>query len=166
MTVLVLFALRGPSTAYDVKLQLEHFAKEFWAVPHTQVYRECERLEAAGLLESRQHEEGRRRRVYTVTDHGLDAVRRWVREPATASMQIRDVNQVKLMAAEFSTPEDVRRMAEAQVAAYRERLDGLDRLVERFAGRPGLATRMRSVEMGRAVYLAAIEFWAGVAAGR
>jgi PadR family transcriptional regulator AphA len=140
--VLVLIALRGPSTAYDVKRALARLAGEYWSAPHTQVYRECARLSSAGR----------------------DAVVAWVREPTDSSMEIRDVASLKLFAAELSTPDHVRALAERQVAEYRRRLALLDDVEARFGGRPELALRMRNVVMGRAVYEAALAFWEDVAA--
>jgi DNA-binding PadR family transcriptional regulator len=162
--VLVLIALRGPSTAYDVKRGLARLAGEYWSAPHTQVYRECARLAAAGLLDEQVEKAGRRRRVYELTDMGRDAVTAWVREPTDSSMEIRDVASLKLFAAELSTPEDVRALAEGQVADYRRRLRILDDAEARFEDRPELALRMRNVAMGRAVYEAALAFWQRVVA--
>jgi PadR family transcriptional regulator AphA len=162
--VLVLIALRGPSTAYDVKRALARLAGEYWSAPHTQVYRDCARLGAAGLLHEQVEEGGRRRRVYDLTEAGREVVTAWVREPTDSSMEIRDVASLKLFAAELSTPEDVRALAERQVADYRRRLAVLDDAEARFAGRPELALRMRNVAMGRAVYDAALAFWEDVAA--
>jgi DNA-binding PadR family transcriptional regulator len=162
--VLVLIALRGPSTAYDVKRALARLAGEYWSVPHTQVYRECARLAAAGLLHEQVEKRGRRRRLYELTAAGRDAVTAWVREPADSSMEIRDVASLKLMAAELSTPEHIRALAERQVADYRRRLAILDEVEARFTGRPELALRMRNIAMGRAVYNATLAFWEGVAA--
>jgi PadR family transcriptional regulator, regulatory protein AphA len=162
--VLVLIALRGPSTAYDVKRALARLAGEYWSAPHTQVYRECARLSSAGLLDEQVERGGRRRRVYDLTDAGRDAVVAWVREPTDSSMEIRDVASLKLFAAELSTPDHVRALAERQVAEYRRRLALLDDVEARFGGRPELALRMRNVVMGRAVYEAALAFWEDVAA--
>lgn len=162
--VLVVVALRGPSTAYDVKRALARLAGEYWSAPHTQVYRECARLAAAGLLEEEVEPAGRRRRLYDLTAAGREAVTGWVREPVEESMAIRDVASLKLLAAELSTPADVRALAERQVASYRRRLAILDAVEERFGDRPELAPRLRNVAMGRGVYRAALEFWEGVAA--
>jgi PadR family transcriptional regulator AphA len=162
--VLVLIALRGPSTAYDVKRALARLAGEYWSAPHTQVYRECARLAAAGLLHEEVEEGGRRRRVYELTAAGREAVTAWVREPTDSSMEIRDVASLKLFAAELSTTEDVRALAGRQVAEYRRRLALLEDAEARFADRPEVALRMRNVAMGRAVYEAALAFWEDVAA--
>jgi PadR family transcriptional regulator AphA len=161
--VLVLIALRGRSTAYDVKRALARLVGEYWSTPHTQVYRECSRLAAAGLLHEHVEEGGRRRRVYELSPAGHEAVSAWVREPTESSMEIRDVALLKLFAAELSTPEDVRALAERQAADYRRRLEILDATEARFAARPELALRLRNVALGRAVYNAALAFWQEVA---
>jgi PadR family transcriptional regulator, regulatory protein AphA len=161
--VLVVIALRGPSTAYDLKRALARLAGEYWAVPHTQVYRECARLAASGMLDEQVEPSGRRRRVYELTAAGHDAVTAWIREPTDSSMEIRDVASLKLSAAELSTPDDVRALAERQVTAYRRRLAILDDLEARYGERPELALRIRNIAMGRAVYNAALTFWQGVA---
>lgn len=161
--VLVVIALRGPSTAYDLKRALARLAGEYWAVPHTQVYRECARLAASGMLDEQVEPGGRRRRVYELTAAGRDAVTAWIREPTDSSMEIRDVASLKLSAAELSTPDHVRTLAERQVNVYRRRLAILDELEARYGERPELALRIRNIAMGRAVYAAALTFWQGVA---
>lgn len=160
--VLVLIALRGPSTGYDVKRSLVRLAGEYWAVPHTQVYRECSRLAGAGLLQEDEEATGRRRRRYALTPAGREAVDAWVREPTDQTMAIRDVASLKLSAAELSTAADVRALAERQVADYRRRLAILDELEARYGSRPELALRTRNIAMGRGVYRAALTFWEGV----
>jgi DNA-binding PadR family transcriptional regulator len=160
--VMTLIGLRGESTAYDVKRQLDYFGKEFWAVPHTGVYRECERLCDRGLLAASQEESGRRRRAYSLTDRGQEALVEWVRTPTESTMQIRDIAQVKMMAAELSTKDAVRELATAQARVYRERLARLEALAERFSS-PRFRLRTVSISMGRAVYTAAAEFWENVA---
>jgi PadR family transcriptional regulator, regulatory protein AphA len=39
----------------------------FWTVPHSQLYRECDRLAGAGLLEVEQEVESRRRKRYALS---------------------------------------------------------------------------------------------------
>jgi DNA-binding PadR family transcriptional regulator len=160
--VLGMIALRGPSTAYDVKRAMAHLTEEFWAVPHAQYYVETERLEQLGLLHSEQEPQGRRRRVYTVTPAGEKALDAWLAEPAFESIQLRDVALLKLFMSERMNPESVQALAQAQLAAYHQRIEVLDRVTERFQDRPDLASRLTTVAFGRAVYEAAINFWTTV----
>jgi DNA-binding PadR family transcriptional regulator len=71
--VLGLIALRGPSTAYEVKRALGRIADEYWPVPHVTPYRVTAELERLGLLTAEQEQGGRRRRVYSLTDGGRSA---------------------------------------------------------------------------------------------
>lgn len=161
--VLGMVGLRGPSTAYEIKRALGHLAGEFWAVPHVQHYREAQRLEAAGLLRAAEERTGRRRRTYSLTPSGRQALRRWLADPVAGTMEIRDEGELKLFFAELAPPGAVAALAEAQAEAYRRRLRALAQLEARFAEDPSRAPRLGPARMGRAVYRAALRFWEGVA---
>ena len=161
--VLGMAALRGPSTVYDLKRAIEHLTGEFWSVAHVQHYRESERLERLGLVTSHQEPEGRRRRVYEVTDAGLASLRSWLAEP-TATFELRDEGLLKLFFSELGECESVAALARQQAARYEARLAALEALAERFEPRPDLAVRLTPMRFGRALYRAAIDFWSSVAA--
>ena len=65
--VLGLLERGEPATPYDLKQIAQLSTNNFWSVPHTQLYTECARLAAEGLLDERQEQTGRRRRVYRLT---------------------------------------------------------------------------------------------------
>jgi DNA-binding PadR family transcriptional regulator len=155
--VLASVVRRGPCSAYDVKVRLDLVAGDFWRVPHTQVYRECERLADAGLLEQDQEDAGRRRRLYRATKEGHAAARKWARVPTEDLMSVRDLGRLKILAAEFSTPEDVHVLAQRQVLAYQLRIDALAHLL----GRPGAEDpqTLLCLELARELHEAALAFW-------
>lgn len=161
--LLGMLCLRGPSTAYDLKRAMGRLSGEFFSVGHTQHYAETARLEEMGLLRSQQEDTGRRRRVYTITPEGRAEVAAWLGSPAGESMQIRDVAQLKLFFGELATRADLVRLAEEQVRLYRARLEQLEWMEAEFGGRTDLGYRIASLELGRAVYRAGVEFWSGVA---
>ena len=68
----------------------------FWSTPHAQVYREPERLAAAGLLAERREETGRRRRFYAITDAGRAALDAWRRRRPRETPELRDPGVLKL----------------------------------------------------------------------
>src|SRR3954451_10773844 len=72
--VLALLEQFGESTSYDIKQAIEMSIQNFWAVPHTTAYEEPARLAAGGYLAARQEEGGRRRRVYSLTEAGREAI--------------------------------------------------------------------------------------------
>lgn len=96
--VLTLLDVFGESTPYDLKQALERSIQNFWPVPHTSFYAEPERLAGAGLLSERREQQGRRRRLYTLTDEGRRALRAWRDSPEVAPPQLRDEGVLKLFA--------------------------------------------------------------------
>ena len=65
--VLGLLEQAEPATPYDLKRLAQLSTNNFWSVPHTQLYTECARLAGEGLLDERQEQTGRRRRIYRLT---------------------------------------------------------------------------------------------------
>jgi PadR family transcriptional regulator, regulatory protein AphA len=96
--VLTLLDVFGESTPYDLKQALERSIENFWPVPHTSFYAEPERLAGVGLLSERREQQGRRRRLYSLTDAGRDALREWRDSPDVAPPQLRDEGVLKLFA--------------------------------------------------------------------
>jgi PadR family transcriptional regulator AphA len=96
--VLTLIELFGPSTPYDLKGALERSIENFWQVPHTTFYAEPTRLAAAGLLSEQQESGGRRRKVYSLTHSGREALRRWRESPELTPPQLREEGVLKIFA--------------------------------------------------------------------
>ena len=94
--VLGLVRAFGPCTPYDLKQALEKSVANFWPIPHTTFYAEPERLAAAGLLAVDQEEGGRRRKTYSLTPAGQEAIAAWVAEPTAAPPQLHDELVLKL----------------------------------------------------------------------
>jgi PadR family transcriptional regulator AphA len=157
--VLGITALRGPSTPYDLKRFVQLSIGHFWPFPHTQLYAEPERLAEAGLLEETREEGGRRRRHYTITDAGRERLGEWLEEPVTSPTEIRDLGVLKLFFSELTGIEEIVALAHEQAAAHRAKLAVYDSIMERFADRPDLATRLLSVELGTRLAHAAAGFW-------
>jgi DNA-binding PadR family transcriptional regulator len=161
--VLGLIALRGPSTAYEVKRALSRITSEFWPVPHVTPYRATKELARAGMLTSEQERGGRRRRVYSLTDEGRSALRAWLSESTSETMTIRDPGQLRLLFAELTDPAAIAELARAQIGVYEARLATLDATEARLAGDAVRASRLGPLQLGRAVYSAALTFWSSVA---
>ena len=161
--VLGLIALRGPSTAYEVKRALSRITNEFWAVAHVTPYRATSELERLGMLTAEQERGGRRRRVYSLTDEGRSALRTWLSEPTSETMTIRDPGQLRLLFAELADPPAIAELARAQIRDYETRLATLDATEARLAGDAIRAQRLGPLQLGRAVYSAGLCFWRSVA---
>ncbi|MGE5527457.1 MAG: PadR family transcriptional regulator [Methanosarcina sp.] len=102
--VLALLAEFGDSTSYEIKQRLEMSIQNFWPVPHTTAYEEPARLAAGGYLSARQEEGGRRRRIYSLTEQGREALAEWAAAPTAAPPQLRDEGMLKVFAGADPVP--------------------------------------------------------------
>ena len=129
--VLAVLAEFGEMTSYDIKQAMESSIQNFWPVPHTTAYEEPARLAAAGYLSAKQEEGGRRKRIYSLTQAGREALDEWAAEPEAAPPQLRDELMLKVFAG--ADPEALR---ESRVAWHEAKLEELR----------GYLTMVRSVE--------------------
>jgi DNA-binding PadR family transcriptional regulator len=157
--VLGITALRGASTPYDLKRFVQLSIGHFWPFPHTQLYAEPERLAQAGLLTETREESGRRRRHYEITDAGRERLDDWLVEPVTSPNEVRDLALIKLFFSELTEPEAMEALAAEQAAAHRAKAAIYEAIRERYTGRPDLAHRLLSVELGIRLSDAAAGFW-------
>jgi DNA-binding PadR family transcriptional regulator len=119
--VLGLVAL-GATTPYAMKQTAARSVGYFWNFPHSQLYAEPSRLAELGLLAEEREDHGRRRRVYTLTPAGREALDDWLREPTSEQTQIRDTGLLKLFFGEGLGPDELAALARAQEEAHRARL--------------------------------------------
>jgi PadR family transcriptional regulator AphA len=114
--VLGLIDRAGAATPYDLKRATASMSG-LWALRHDQVYREPERLAAAGYLTEEREEAGRRRRRFRVTPAGRRALRGWLAEPTGEFTELRDPGLLQLFLGADPGP-----LAERQLAAHAKRL--------------------------------------------
>jgi PadR family transcriptional regulator AphA len=107
----------GPSTPYDLKRMHAISVGHFWSIPHSQLYAEPERLAKAGFVSEEREEGGRRRRRFTITKAGEEALDAWLADPESPSPELRDVSLIKIF---FGAETDA--VAERQVAAHEQML--------------------------------------------
>jgi PadR family transcriptional regulator, regulatory protein AphA len=121
--VLGLLELAEPATPYHLKRLAQVSTSNFWSVPHTQLYTECARLAAEGLLDERQEQSGRRRRTYRLRDRGRRLLDEWRNEPTGDLYELRDESTLKLF---FGG--DPAGLAASQLEAHRRRLKAYEQL--------------------------------------
>jgi PadR family transcriptional regulator AphA len=171
--VLGLIEREGPSTPYELKGHVAATIGHFWSFPHALLYKEPPRLVELGLLTEEREANGRRRRLFTITNRGRAAIQSWLAKPSQESTELRDAGLLQLFFADLGSTDDRRALAVAQLAIHRAALAGYedDQRVEGIInGSNGAA---RTVEHWRGVTLpmgllyerAALQFWEGVAAG-
>lgn len=103
--VLGLLAEWGPMSGYDIKRWFDRGLGQIWSASHSQVYTELRRLTEFGWARMEREEQEQRpdRKVYTVTQEGIDALAAWQRRPS-APIQIRDELLLKLALGRFAPP--------------------------------------------------------------
>jgi PadR family transcriptional regulator AphA len=158
--VLALVELLQPATVYDLKRLAHSSVFNFWALPHTVLYTESDRLAEVGLLVSEQEEGGRRRRRYTLSEAGLQVLEQWRAAPSDQFREVRDPGLLRL----FGGTEE-RGLAIAQLALHREKLDEYEQLHDQLASHERFTAGMRlTLEAGIGIEREYVRFWSAVAA--
>ncbi|MGC4932508.1 PadR family transcriptional regulator [Gordonia sp. DT30] len=113
-----------PGTGYEISRQFDRSIGHFWSATHQQIYRTLRKLHADGLVGYEPIvQDGRPdKKVYSLSEDGREALRRWVATP-TPIQQLRDDLGVKIRAAERSTLPDLIAELERHRGLHVERLD-------------------------------------------
>lgn len=155
--VLGLLALQGPATSYELNALVDESIGNFWQFPRSQLYAEPRRLVAFGLVDEEQEVGGRRRRTYTITDAGRDALDDWLRSPA-GFPELRDGGLLRLFFADLVEPEAVFSLADEQLRLHRDRLETYETLMR--SGRAdGFRGATATLRMGMHYERAEVAFW-------
>lgn len=163
-TVLGLVARLDGATPYDLKREVSKSIGYFWAFPHSQLYAEPPRLVELGLLREEREESGRRRRTYTITRRGRQALHGWLREPTDEPTQIRATGLLKLFFADALEPEQVQELALAQERVHRERLAHYREVDRLLSDRNDVPFPHATLRMGILCETAFVRFWSDIAA--
>src|SRR5215216_3772691 len=121
--VLGLINAAGEATPYDLKRMVAVSLGNFWSLNHAQLYSEPERLTGAGYLTERREERGRRRKLYSITKSGRDALRDWLRTPTEEFTELRDLGLLQLFFGAEPGP-----LAAVQLGIHHDKLAQYERL--------------------------------------
>lgn len=151
--VLGLVEQLGKATPYDLKTVAASSTNFLFQLPHTQIYTQCERLVAEGLLHERREEGGRRRRVLTITDAGTQALQQWRDDPTVVPVEARDLGLLKIFLGA-----DPAVIGPDQVAAHRAQLERYRRMAAE--GGDDMPGGMRAaLTFGTQYQQTLVEFW-------
>lgn len=121
--ILALLA-RQPSTGYQLSARSRRPLGYFWSARHSQIYPELGKLLDAGLVRfaTGPGPGPRDKKVYSITDTGLAALRDWVpRNPAPADGS-RDELVLKAYASWTADPEQARQLFAGQIRQHQQQV--------------------------------------------
>lgn len=151
--VLGLLSMSGEATPYDLKQMVSATVGHFWSLPHSQLYAEPTRLARAGYVTENREQDGRRRKLYALTDRGREALQEWLAVLTPEPYVLRDLALLKLF---FGA--DVRELAEAQVETHRQKLSEYESLGEQIAEQGPLGPRL-ALDLGTRHERETVRFW-------
>lgn len=141
-SILGLLSYAPELSGFEVKKWADLSLRFFYASPATsQIYRELEKLESAGLAASRvvPGESARSKRVYRITGTGRAELKRWVEEAPVEPPMLRDSMVLRAWLGHVADPERLRELLAEHRRQLEEALEGLRRLEESSAGDPHFA---------------------------
>lgn len=128
--------LEGEASGYDLAKGFNASVANFWTATPQQLYRELDRMEREGLVSARVIRQDRRpdKRLFSLTDAGLDALRAYIADPIGRPTAIRDGLLVKVQCADIGELTVVRADIADRMDWARTKLTGYERLRERLLG--------------------------------
>ncbi|MGW1747016.1 PadR family transcriptional regulator [Streptomyces sp. NPDC002092] len=113
--------LEGEASGYDLAKGFEASVANFWMATPQQLYRELERMESEGLVSARVVQQERRpnKRLFSLTEAGLEVLRDYVGEAPAKPPALRDELMVKVQCVDIGDAGDF----EAVRASVAERFE-------------------------------------------
>ena len=156
-----------PMTGYDIRKRITHGMSYFWDMGYGQIYPALKALEREGLVERevQQGPTGPSRKVYSVTEEGLKALRGWLSKPIRKESMRYEI----LLKLTFGShvPVDV---SLKRIKEFRERNLGNLKMMEAYEEElrqvlgqsPDHLYLLLTVLMGKGIYRSHVE-WADIA---
>lgn len=126
--------LDGDATGYELAKRFDIAASNFWHAQRAQLYAELSRMEEKGLVSGQTVVQTARpnKRVFTLTDEGIEALRRFVSEPSDRAA-FKDDLLVKITAVDVADHDaalaDIERRRESAVAQLTRYEDDVERML-------------------------------------
>jgi PadR family transcriptional regulator AphA len=150
----------GARTGYEIKTISDISTRFFWGASYGQIYPELRRLEEAGFVTSEDDARGGlRRRAYSLTSAGEEALHDWLVADAPLEYAVRDEGLLKVffgdLGSEAELLENVRRLR-------RDHEERLGRFREIEAGVKRRDSTVRALEYGIAFLEWNVRWWRSV----
>jgi DNA-binding PadR family transcriptional regulator len=106
------FLTTEPASGYQLAQEFGESMGWFWYASHSQIHPELRRLEEQGLVRSEvSDEDGRGKRIYSITDTGVADLERWLAEE-TDYPPVRDPERIRLIFLDLLSTPDIRKHLE------------------------------------------------------
>jgi PadR family transcriptional regulator AphA len=121
--ILGLLAFWGPLSGYDLKRLFDHTLAPMWGAAQSQIYKELRRMKELGWVDMEREEQESRpdRKIYSITDQGHAALRKWQAQPPGV-FQLRDDLLLKVLFGSFASPGDLGRNLRTSIVTHEMRL--------------------------------------------
>jgi len=105
-------------SGYDIRKWIEWSMRFFYGSPaYSQIYSELKKLEKLGLVSSRvESASSRNRRLYKITDAGLDAVTKWANEAPLDPPVLKHGPLLRVTLAHLTTPARLKEILQEHLA--------------------------------------------------
>ncbi|BBY42286.1 PadR family transcriptional regulator [Mycolicibacterium celeriflavum] len=105
-------------SGYDIRKWIDWSMRFYYGSPaYSQIYTELKKLEKLGLVTSRSDDTGaRNRRLYKITEAGLDAVTRWANEAPVDPPNLKHAPLLRVTLGHLTTPERLKEVLQEHVA--------------------------------------------------
>jgi PadR family transcriptional regulator, regulatory protein AphA len=157
--VLGLLAQAHGVTPYDLKAMVAGGIGNLWSLQHTQLYAEPERLTKAGYLTETREDGGRRRKLYSITSAGREALAAWLGSgPGDDLPEVRDIGLLKVY---FGA--DPSSFAAKLAEVHRVKLREYEALEEALRDDPELAGPLTALRAGLGHEREWVRYWTALA---
>jgi DNA-binding PadR family transcriptional regulator len=131
-----------PRSGYDLTQHMKQSVGFFWHAKHSQIYPELARLEAEGMVTHEVVEQSDRpaKKIYTITEAGMTALRRWITSPIEV-VPLREELVLKAYYLWLADPQKAIELFQAEERRHREQLAHYESLLK--WGRENLAPEQR-----------------------
>lgn len=158
--ILGLVAWLEPCTSYDLKREVQRTVSHFWSFSHTALYQAPPQLVDLGLLDDEQEDDGRRRRMYRLTQAGRDQLAGWLGETSAHPIELRDLSLLKLfLLGPHTAPGQAVAIAAAQADYHAGRLKEYEDLLVGAQNAGVYPTRVAALRFGVMWEQVAVDFW-------
>jgi DNA-binding PadR family transcriptional regulator len=129
--------VQSPTTGYDLAKKFDGSVGFFWKATHQQIYRELAKLEEQGWVENEVITQPGKpeKKVYRVTDLGIEELQTWMQQPTSMSPPKEDI-LVKMFAGYLVPPETILAQLETHRQLHQERLSIYEFLAEKYFAKP------------------------------